>query len=313
MVRIIFWVIIGVLLLIQLLAYLLWRIALYSPQKGQGDDHNLHFADKNPSLAEIIHKRIDAWNAVPFERVSIRAKDGKRLSGRYYAFREGAPIVICCHGYRGTPIRDFSVGLGIFRERGCNLLCIEHRAHLSSEGHAIGLGVMERYDILNWIEYVSDRFGSDARIVLCGISMGAASVLMLSGRNLPGGVRGIIADSPYTTPKAIFARVLRSMHLPVPIVYPLLSYGSWLFGGICLNDSTADTIAEVQKSRLPMLVIHGEADDLVPVEMAKEIANANPDMIELHTFPAAGHGLSAIVDEPRYTQIVNRYLDRIGC
>ena len=313
MIRIIFWIVIGILLLIQLLAYIIWRIALYSPKKGQGEDHRLQDNDRMRPYAERVHKRIDEWNAVPFESVTIAARDKKRLSARYYHIADDAPLVICCHGYRGTPSRDFSIGSRIFQARGCNLLHIEQRAHLGSEGHCIGMGVAERYDILAWIDWAQARFGQELRIVLCGISMGAASVLMVSGMQPPAAVKGVIADAPYTSPKDILTGVIRAMRLPVPIVYPLLTYGAWLFGGVRLNDPTADARKMVQKSQLPILLIHGEADDFVPCAMSKEIANANPEKIELHTFPNAGHGLSALTDEPRYAQIVNTYLDRVGC
>ncbi len=61
---------------------------------------------------------------------------------------------------------------------GHNVLMIEERAHLESEGHTITFGIKERYDALDWIRYALQRFGEDTRIILVGISMGAATVLM---------------------------------------------------------------------------------------------------------------------------------------
>ena len=307
----VFWGIIVVCFLIQFLAYIVWRIALRSPNKTQNDDHSVVENDQTKPILSKIHTMIDSLNAVPYETVSIVSRDGKRLYGRYYENKAGAPVLICCHGYRGTPSRDFSGGATMYREAGCNLLMIEQRAHLRSEGRSIAMGVMERYDVLDWIHFVCEKFGPNTKIVLAGISMGAASVLMTAGMDLPDNVCGVVADAPFTAPKPILQRVMREMHLPVKLVYGLLVYGAWLFGGFRLSDRTANAAEAVKKAHVPILLIHGEDDRFVPCEMGREIAAANPDLVELHTFPNAGHGLSFLVDEPRYRAICLSFLQRI--
>lgn len=306
----IFWLIIALLILIQAVAYIVWHIALHSPNKTQNDDRHLSGDAQTQSFKERIYAMIDELNALPFERVSITSRDGLRLSGRYYHQTDGAPLAILCHGYRGTPSRDFSGGTRLYRRLGFNLLMIEERAHLKSEGHSITMGVRERYDVLDWTAYAIRRFGSETKIVLSGISMGAATVLMVSGMNPPVNVRAIIADAPYTSPRAIMRRVLTSMKLPVGIVYPFLWLGAELFGGCNLSDQSADAAEAVKHARVPILLIHGEADDFVPCEMGRAIAAANPDRVELHTFPGAAHGLSYLVDTPRYEQIATDFLQK---
>ncbi len=306
----IFWLLIALLIVIQAIAYIVWRIALRSPNKTQNDDHHLSNDAQTQSFREHIYDMIDELNAIPFERVSISSRDGLRLSGRYYRQADGAPLAILCHGYRGTPSRDFSGGTRLYLRLGFNLLMIEQRAHLSSEGRSITMGVNERYDVLDWTAYAIRRFGPETRIVLTGISMGAATVLMAAGMNPPANVRAIIADAPYTSPRAILRRVLKSMKLPVNIVYLLLWLGAELFGGCNLSDRTANAADAVKRSPVPILLIHGEADDFVPCDMGREIAAANPDRVALHTFPGAAHGLSYLVDTPRYERIVEGFLRR---
>ncbi len=306
-----FWTLIGILLLVQLIAYVLWRIAFRSPNRRQNDDYHLADTDQFRPLQPTIRAMIDRLNAIPFERVSIRSFDGLELSGRYYHRADGAPLAICCHGYRGTPSRDFSGGAILYRELGFNLLMIEQRAHLDSKGNAITLGIKERRDCLDWIDYCIRRFGEETQIVLTGISMGAATVLMVSGMQPPKNVKGIIADAPYTSPKAIMQSVLKGLKLPIWLVYPFLRLGTWLYSGVDLSDPSADVVSAVKRSTVPILLIHGEADWFVPCRMGREIAAAAPDCITLETFPNAGHGLSFLIDEPRYEAITKAFLARV--
>ncbi len=182
--------------------YGLYRYAFYSPRGAQNDDHHISTNAQMQVYRDEITRAIDALNALPYERVYITSADGLRLTGRYYPAKPGAPLMIACHGYRGTPSRDFSAGAEIYRSMGCALLLIEERGQCGSAGHTITFGAMEKYDVLLWTRWAADRFG-DIPILLGGISMGAATVLMVSALDLPENVRGIIADCPYTSAKDI--------------------------------------------------------------------------------------------------------------
>lgn len=115
--------------------YGLYRYAFYSPRGAQNDDHHISTNPQMQVYREEISRAIDALNALPCERVYITSADGLRLTGRYYPAKPGAPLVIACHGYRGTPSRDFSVGAEIYRSMGCALLLIEERGQCGSAGH----------------------------------------------------------------------------------------------------------------------------------------------------------------------------------
>ena len=252
---------------------------------------------------------IDALNARPYERVSILSHDGLRLSGRYYHTADGAPLAILCHGYRGTPSRDFCGGANICLSRGFNVLMIEERAHCSSEGHSISFGINERYDVLNWTRYAAERFGPETKILLGGISMGAATVLMASELDLPQNVRGILADCPYTTPEEIITLTGKKLKFPMEALFPFVRLAAKLFGGFTLGGVNA--ASAVRHTKVPVLLIHGEADDFVPIEMSRKIHASNPDMVEFHTFPGAGHGQSCVVDFDRYKKIITDFTDRV--
>ena len=290
-------------------SYAIYRFAFYSPNAKQNNDENLMDTEQMNAFRDTTLGMIRSLNERPFERVYITSHDGLRLSGRYYHMRDGAPLDICFHGYRGTPSRDFSGGTNIVFSQGNNLLMIEERAHCTSEGHTITFGVKERYDCVDWVNYAVERFGKDTKIIICGISMGAATVLMASELGLPENVRGIVADCPYTSPKAIIKKVCRDMKVPADAAFPFVWLAARLFGGFDLN--AADAADAVKHARIPILLIHGEADHFVPCEMGREIAANNPGMTELHTFPGAGHGLSYLVDTERYTEIDKAFHRRV--
>ncbi len=290
--------------------YGIYRYAFYSPRKNQDDDHDLPIPIPTQEQRDRCISLIDAMNAKPYERVGILSHDGLKLSGRYYHTADGAPLAILCHGYRGTPSRDFCGGASICLNKGFNVLLIEERAHCSSEGHTISFGVNERYDVLAWVRYATERFGPETRILLGGISMGAATVLMASELELPANVRGILADCPYTTPEEIITEAGKMLKFPMEPLLPFVRLAAQVFGGFTLAGVNA--AAAVRHTKVPILLIHGETDGLVPCRMSREIAAANPGMIELHTFPGAGHGLSYLTDTARYTGLIEAFSRKIG-
>ena len=287
----------------------IYLYAFYSPRGRQNDDRYITVPMKSREMYERSIRMIDRMNERPYEPVSITSYDGLRLSGRYYRTREGAPLAILCHGYRGTPSRDFCGGADVCFSLGLNVLLIEERAHCSSGGHTVTFGVKERYDVLSWTRYAAERFGDNVKILLAGISMGGGTMLMASELGLPENVRGILADCPFTSPAEIIRSFGEKEGLPMKAAYPLAALSAWIWGGFSLTG--ADALEAVKRAKVPILLIHGEADGLVPCEMSRAIAEANPRLIERHTFPGADHGLSYLEDTERYTRLVTDFCARI--
>ena len=248
---------------------------------------------------------IKGSDVLPYEQVSIKSFDKLTLYGRLYIVDEKAPIHIQFHGYRGQAVRDFSGGVRVPQENGHNVLLVDQRAHGKSEGHVITFGIKERRDVLSWVDFVKSRFGDDVKIVLEGISMGAATVLMASNFDMPN-VKAIFADCPYSSPKEIILKVSRSMGLTDFLSIPLLSFGALFYGHF--NWNSASAVESVKDSKYPILIIHGRADRYVPIEMSRKIKEANPN-IRLEEFDDAAHGMSYMVDEARYKRIVKEFVD----
>lgn len=300
---------ITLLLLILLISYLSYRKAFYSSPKKRSKTHLLpdtpQYAKVNPEIKRLIGE----MEAVPFEEVSITTFDGLKLFARYYHLSDSAPIQIQFHGYRSTAVRDFSGGFSLARKMGRNLLVVDQRAGGKSEGTTICFGIKEKYDCLEWIKYVLERFG-DVPIMLTGVSMGAATVLMASELDLPENVKCIVADCPYSSPEEIIALQCKEMGIPPKIGMPFVRLGARLFGNLKLSGEGAEKA--VRNTKVPILLVHGEEDDFVPCYMSEKIYSANPKMITFETFPNAAHGVSFLVDTERYEKLYYSLFEKYG-
>ena len=260
-------------------------------------------------LHDDILKSITDMLARPFEAVMISSYDGKKMYARYYHVRDGAPVQIFFHGYKSSAVVDCCGGSKFAGMLGQNALVVDQRSHGKSEGMSITFGIKERRDCLAWIEYVRSRFGEDVKIILSGLSMGAATVLMATDLSLPENVIGIIADCPFSSPKAIIQKVAKDLHLPAKLMYPFVKLGARLFGGFDLEESSP--VSAVGKASLPILLFHGEDDNFVPCDMSREICNTNPSNITLETIPEAGHGLCYMVAPKRYEEAITAFMQKI--
>ena len=132
-------------------------------------------------------------------------------------------------------------------------------------------------------------------------------MLMASALGLPENVKGIVADCPYSSVKEIICKVASEIELPPAVFWPFIRLGALLFGGFRPEDGNA--LEAVKKAEVPILLIHGEDDRYVPCDMSRRIYESRPELISLHTFPGAGHGISFIEDEERYRRIVTEFID----
>lgn len=246
--------------------------------------------------------------AKPCERVTTVARDGIRLGARYFHTADSAPVCICFHGYRGSGPRDFALMAPLLMSWGYNVLLVDERAHWSSGGRTITFGIRERYDVLSWVSYVNNRFGGDTPVYLFGISLGGGTVLMASGLELPDNVRAVCADCPFNSPKEIICHVADQVGMDHRWSWPIVWLSARVIGRFNINATSAEKAAAGSKK--PILIIHGEGDSFVPAPMSRRVYEANPAMIEYHTFPQAEHGMSYLCDPERYQRILKEFLKK---
>lgn len=294
-------------LFVLLMSFYAYKQTFYNSRKPKKKKQTGYTHDE--AFSEVSD-RLKFWSEelsrVPFEEVHIKAADGKKLFGRYYHVREGAPLNIEFHGYKGAALRDFCGGDPFSRRQGCNTLLVDQRAHGNSGGCTITFGVKERLDCLAWVNYAANRFGKETKIFLTGVSMGAATVLMASELPLPENVVGIIADSPYTSPKEIIQKVCRDMKLPARAIYPVLWLGALLFGHFRIVGGAEEA---VKHATVPILLLHGEGDGFVPCEMSQRISEAARDVTYV-TFAGADHCLGYVVSPQKYEETLISFFDR---
>lgn len=230
--------------------------------KMAGTDWNQHMP--------FIEERKGKMLAQPHEDIYYNSEDGLKLHATYFPGQEKNKVVICFHGYTSEGMKDY-IGLsGYYLDNGYSMLLVDERAHGKSEGTYIGFGCKDRWDALKWIDWVIQRCGQDVQILLHGTSMGAATVLMTSGLDLPAQVKGIVSDCAFTSPKYVFTHVLHSMyHLPAFPVIPMADYINKKKAGYGMDECNA--AREVRKAKVPILFIHGDADTFVPCSMCDEI------------------------------------------
>lgn len=289
-------------------AYYAYRVAFYVAPRYKQNVYDLPQAEQLREKREIMCLCVQRLHELPYEPVTITASDGKMLFGRYYHFVDDAPVQIQFHGYRGSAMRDFCGGTAFAKKLGHNVLVVDQRSHGYSEGNTITFGVLERYDCQSWANYAYQRFGKETPLILAGVSMGASTVLMASDLELPETVCGIVADCPYSTPQDIITKVAGELGLPRKPAAALCSLGALLFGHFRVSNGSA--LNSVRHTKLPILLLHGEADELVPCHMSREIYDACGADKELQTFPGASHGMCYLEDPQRYEAAVGEFLRR---
>ena len=271
----------------------------YSPRKKETDEYPTPPGKEYDPYREKMVEWIKEIRKLPHTDVEIKSHDGLTLRGKYYEKEVGAPIEILFHGYKGTSERDLCGGVERCFNLGHNALIVDHRASGRSEGHVITFGAKESLDCLKWVEFVINNINGNAKIILTGISMGAATVMIASSMKLPENVVGILADCGYTSTEAIIKKVLRDMKLPPNILYPFARLSARIFGGF--DPNALSPISSMKKCSLPIIFFHGDEDGFVPLCMSEENYTACVSKTKrLVIVKGADHGLAFPKDQEYY-------------
>ena len=306
-----FWIVFavcaGLAALSVLAAYICYRMAFYVPPRKpvDPDSVDMPMGDDYEPFREKIANWTKETRLLPHEKVSITSFDGLKLTGKYYEYAPGAPIELMLHGYRGTAERDLSGGVQRCFKLGRSALIVDQRCSGGSDGNVITFGVKEHRDCLAWVDFMVEHFGPQVQIIMCGISMGASTVLMAAGNPLPPNVIGVLADCGFTSAKEIICKVIRQMHLPPKLCYPFVKLGAKLFGHFDLEQRPA--VESLKDCKVPVLFFHGEADNFVPCQMSRDNYEACASRKRLVTVPGAAHGLSYPVAPQQYLAAIREF------
>lgn len=277
--------------------YLLFRFACFRGKETDWTDEASVKASPYGAYWDFICKARVYLSEHNTREVSTRSHDGLTLKALWLPAENPKATMICFHGYRSSFLVDFSGIYRLYHDQGYNLLLVHQRSHGSSEGKYITFGAKERLDALTWTEYHNKTFGS-LPVFLCGMSMGASTVAFAAGEELPENVRGMTIDCGFTAPYDIMLHVASGMMGSwVKVMMPATAFWAKLLADFRLKENkTTETLA---RAKVPVLMIHGLADDYVPSYMTQAGFDACGSEKELILVEGAGHGTSFLKDRPR--------------
>ncbi|BDZ32203.1 alpha/beta hydrolase [Lactiplantibacillus sp. WILCCON 0030] len=205
------------------------------------------------------------------------------------ATKKTTRTIVIAHGYMGNKEQMASY-IRLWHRQGYNVLAPDDRGNGQSQGNYYGFGWPDRLDYVKWTKQIVRRLGSDSQIGLFGVSMGGATVMMMSGEKLPSQVKAIIEDCGYTSVTDELAYELKQLyHLPK---FPLIYTASWVADWKAhFNFLEASSVNQLKKNKLPIFFIHGADDTFVPTKMVYENYRATTVKDKkLWVVPGAKHG-----------------------
>lgn len=322
-------ILVGALALFTLIGgYVMYRFAIVRDKSGRkqinywddGADLSIPFARVSDGVRERCTECAARLRDRADERVYITSRDGIKLCGHVLNNDAGRGVAILMHGYRSCGLIDFALSAERFYDMGFTVLMPDQRANGESEGRHISFGVLERYDAVDWAKYAADRW--EQSIVMCGVSLGASTVMMGCSVGYPASVRAIIADCGYSSPEAICAKCMKAwFKLPkFPVYYGAVAWIKLLAGFDMNAVNCRDSLAKLRGTGVKILVAHGLADNFVPCEMSCENTkafdympeSARREVMELLLTPGAGHGMSFGVNEREYLAAIDRLFAKAG-
>jgi hypothetical protein len=257
------------------------------PRLLRGMETRISGARGGADYAAALEEAMAAQKKRVTEPVEITARDGTRLAGHWAPVKDPRRAVLAVHGWRGDWTQAFGMMADFLEDRGCSVLYIDQRGTNGSEGEYIGFGLLERLDCADWLNWLAERCPG-LPLYMMGMSMGGTSVLMAAGEPLPETLRGIVADSAFTSPKAILEHVARSnLHLPFGITARAAESAFRRKLGTAAD--SCSTVETLKKCRIPVLLVHGGRDRFVPPDMAFENYRACAGPRRLFFVPGADH------------------------
>ena len=251
----------------------------------------------------------------PQEDVEIDVENGKAPAWLVRSLDDNGTWAIMVHG-RGAQRTETIRGLGAARRAGLTSLLISYRndgeAPYASDGR-YGLGLTEWHDVEAAIRYALENGARD--VVLFGWSMGGAIALQAADRSpLSRHIRALVLDGPVVNWVEVLAHHARLNRIPAQVG----RLGQWLISNAAgrtltglaapLDLRSMDWVSRAEEIRTPVLIVHSERDEFVPVGPSADLAEKNPDLVTFARFPQGGHTREYNVDPARWEDTVAGWL-----
>lgn len=220
---------------------------------------------------------------------------GVRLHGRIYDHPEALAAVVHFHG-NGEVVADYDGFAERFRAAGALAVCCDYRGYGESSGHPTLREVLA--DALRWVAEVRvllDRENRRLPLVVMGRSLGAACAAEVAAAGLPY-LAGVVVESGAATLRAVAER--RGLHPPAP----------------ALSEQDFEDFCPLRKharARAPLLVLHGDEDDLIPPSEAQLVLDASGATDKEVVF-VTGYGHNDVLLADRYWFALAAFLERVA-
>lgn len=263
-------------------------------------------------LKELYLKN-EAWlENYGYERHYIYSDRGEKLTG--YLLKPEKPsklFMFGSHGYKSNGRGEFNGFAQYYIKKGFNVFIPDHTSAGESEGRYAGFGALEHKDCLKWLRYLNETFGEDIVIILHGVSMGAATVMMMSNHEeLPANVKMIVEDCGFTGAWDEF--YLKAKELKLPGTDILLNTVNEINKRKAGYDfKSVKPIEAVKTAKVPMLFVHGSGDTFVPFFMVHELYDAyGGPYKDLLVIEDAGHARCSVKGWDKYEKKLDEFIDK---
>lgn len=263
-------------------------------------------------LGDFLQTNLNWVEEYGYEKHYIISDRGEKLVGYLMKAKEESDLyVFGAHGYRSYGKKEFCGVAQYYLSKGINVFFPDHVASGESEGTHCTFGYHEVSDCMKWLYYMTESFGKDIRIILHGVSMGCATVTMMSGRDdLPQNVKMTVADCGFTRATQLFSDKLKNMGLPSSKhLISAVNFANKRRLGFDFNDLRP--VDSVKNAKLPVLFIHGSDDGLVPCYMVHELFEAcGSEFKDILIVEGADHAQSFMKGRQEYENKLGDFIGR---
>lgn len=262
-------------------------------------------------LGDVLVDNLKWVEKYGYERHYLITDRGEKLTGFLLrAEKESDIYVFGAHGYRSYGKKEFAAVTQHYIKKGFNVFFPDHVASGESEGTYCTFSHYETIDCLKWLDYMLDTFGKDIKIILHGVSMGAATVMRMTGSGLlPENVKMTIEDCGFTTAVDLFRFKLEG--LGIKSDRPIRAVNKVNKKRLGFDFYELNPVESVKKATIPMMFIHGDSDGLVPSFMVHELYDAcASEEKKILKIDGADHAQSLMVGGEEYFNALDEFVDK---
>ena len=260
------------------------------------------YAFKKNEIPDINDEKTINWfNSLSYEKHSITSKDNLKLSSICIKNHNTNDYILFVHGIWSN--KEFMYHYAYELDKlGYNLILVDQRASGESQGEYYTYGYKESQDISDWCKYYSS-INKKINICLFGVSMGAATCMMSTNKNLVKNVKCIVEDCGFTSMREQFYYMLKNKYKINKPEIILKVFESKFYKELGIKYDDVDAIKCLKTNRIPILFIHGTDDDFVPHDMCKKLYDSNLGYKECLSVEGAKHSMS--YKNKKYYDVVN--------